>query len=173
MISPLTASKRVSSTDQISARRHHRARLCGLAGAALLLGACASAPKPTEIEGSVSAAANVNPSVSQRPSPLVIRLYELKTASAFNNADFVSLYQRDQAELGGDLVAREEVVLNPGESRPIRRVAAPETRFIGVLAGYRDLDRAKWRTVVPVQPARKQTLTITAGELAITATVAP
>jgi type VI secretion system protein VasD len=173
MISPLTALQHVSTMDPTSVRRHHRVRLCGLAGAALLLAACASAPKPTEIEGSLTAVANVNPSVSQRPSPLLVRLYELKTASAFNNADFVSLYQRDQAELGADLVAREEIVLNPGESRPIRRVAGPETRFIGVLAGYRDLDRAKWRTVVPVQQARKQTLTITAGELAISATVAP
>lgn len=140
---------------------------------ALVLAGCASPPKPliTEVEGTIKAATNLNPSLSKRPSPLLVRLYELKTASAFNNADFVSLYQRDQTELGADLVAREEFVMNPGETRPIRRVAAPETRFIGVLGVYRDLDRARWRAIVALQPGQKHTLTISADELAITAII--
>jgi type VI secretion system protein VasD len=136
-----------------------------------VLAACASAPKPTEITGTMQASANVNPSVSKRPSPLLVRVYELKTATAFNNADFVSLYQRDQAELGAEMVGREEMILNPGESRPITKIATPETRFIGVLAGYRDLDHAKWRSVVPIQPGQKQRIVISAEELTITATV--
>ena len=145
-----------------------RAVLSAVFGAALV--ACASPPpKPTEIEGQIQASANVNPSVSKRPSPLLIRIYELKTPTAFNNADFVSLYQRDQAELGADLVARDEVVLNPGESRPIKKVAAPETRYIGVFGAYRDLDHAKWRQVIAVQPNVKQTIVIRADELAISA----
>lgn len=173
MTSPLTAARLVFRSKRPAGKRGlFRARFCGLS-AVLLLSACASAPKPTEIDGSLRTSETVNPSINRRPSPLLVRLYELKTVSAFNNADFVSLYQRDQAELGADLVAREEFVMSPGESRPIKRIAAPETRFIGVLAAYRDLDRAQWRLVVPVQPARKQTITITAGELAITAVVAP
>jgi len=134
------------------------------------LAACASAPpKPTEIDGVIQASANMNPSVSQRPSPLLVRVYELKTATAFNNADFVSLYQRDQAELGADLVARDEYVINPGESKQIKKVAAPETRFIGVFGAYRDLDHAKWRQVIAVQPNMTQTIVIRADELAISA----
>jgi type VI secretion system protein VasD len=136
-----------------------------------VLAGCASAPKPTEITGTLQASANVNPSVSKRPSPLLVRVYELKTATAFNNADFVSLYQRDQAELGAEMIGRDEVILNPGESRPLNKVAAPETRFIGVLAGYRDLDHAKWRSIVPIQPGQKQRIVINAEELSISATV--
>lgn len=147
------------------------ARRCCLV-AALVLAGCASTPKPTEIDGTIKAAATLNPSISKRPSPLLVRVYELKTASAFNNADFVSLYQRDQTELGADLVAREEFVINPSESKPIRRLAAPETRFIGVIGAYRDLEHAKWRAIVALQPGQKQTLTISADELAITAVVA-
>jgi type VI secretion system protein VasD len=147
------------------------APLAPLASLALLV-ACASAPKPTEITGTMQASANVNPSVSKRPSPLLVRVYELKTATAFNNADFVSLYQRDQAELGAEMVGREEVILNPGESRPLTKMTGADTRFIGVLGGYRDLDHAKWRSVVPIQPGQKQRLVINAEELSITATMA-
>lgn len=139
------------------------------AGAAALLGACASAPKPTLVSGSLHAAADVNPSVSKRPSPLLVRVYELKSATAFNSADFLALFQRDQAELGPDLVGREEFMLNPGESRPITKTLAPETRFIGVFAAYRDLERARWRAVVAVEPGKKHKLQVRADELAISA----
>jgi len=128
-------------------------------------------PPPTEVTGTLQAAANVNPSASRRPSPLLVRVYELKSVTAFNNADFVSLYQRDQAELGAEMVGREEVILNPGDSRPINKLSAPETRFVGVFAAYRDLDHAKWRGVLAIQPGQKQRILINAEELSISAVV--
>lgn len=138
-------------------------------GVMALLGGCASAPKPSRISGSLQAAASVNPSISQRPSPLLVRLYELKSATAFNNADFVALFQREQAELGADLVGREEIMISPGETRPITKTLALETRFIGVFAAYRDLERARWRTVVAVEPGKTYQLLVRADELAISA----
>jgi type VI secretion system protein VasD len=138
---------------------------------ALSLVSCAGSPKPTRVTGSIGASPAVNPSVSNRPSPLLVRLYELKGPNAFNSADFVSLYQRDQAELGPDLVGREELMLSPGESRPLVRTLAPETRFVGVFAAYRDLEHARWRVVVPVEPGKKQQIVIQAEELSVKATV--
>lgn len=138
-------------------------------GVTALLGGCAGAPKPSRVSGSLQAAAGVNPSISQRPSPLLVRLYELKSATAFNNADFVALFQHDQAELGADLIGREEIMINPGETRPITKTLALETRFIGVFAAYRDLERARWRTVVAVEPGKTYQLLVRADELAISA----
>ena len=142
-------------------------------GVALLLSACGSAPpKPASVTGTVEASAQVNPSASKRPSPILIRVYELKSVATFNGADFMSLYQRDQAELGGDLLAKEEFVLNPGEIKTFAKTLAPDTRFIGVVAAYRDLEHAKWRTVVPVQPNVPQKVTVKAGDLAVEAAIA-
>ena len=138
-----------------------------LSVAASLATGCASAPPATEVAGTVQAAANVNPSVSKRPSPLLLRVYALKTATAFNAADFVSLYQQDQTVLGADLLGREEMILKPGDSRPMTTVNSPDARFIGVFAAYRDLDHATWRSVLPVQPGRKQRVAIRAEELSI------
>ncbi len=141
-------------------------------GVALLLSACGSAPpKPASVTGTVEASAQVNPSASKRPSPLLIRVYELKSAATFNAADFMSLYQRDQAELGGDLLAKEEFVLNPGEIKTFAKTLAPDTRFIGVVAAYRDLEHAKWRPVGPVQPTVPQKVTVKAGDLAVEAAI--
>jgi type VI secretion system protein VasD len=142
-------------------------------GVALVLSACGSKPpaKPASVTGTVQASAQINPSASKRPSPLLIRIYELKSAANFNAADFMSLYQRDQGELGADLLAKEEFVLNPGESKTFAKTLAPDTRFLGVVAAYRDLEHAKWRTVVAVQPNQPQKVTVTAGELAVEAAI--
>jgi type VI secretion system protein VasD len=139
--------------------------------AALLLAACAGAPKPASVTGTIQASAEVNPSASNRPSPLLVRIYELKSAAGFNAADFMSLYQRDQAQLAADMIAKEEFVLAPGETKTFAKTLAPDTRFLGVVAAYRDVEHAKWRSVVPIQPNQPQKLTVKAGELAVEATI--
>ena len=145
--------------------------LASLAAAALL-GACASKPPPpASVAGTIQASAQVNPSASRRPSPILVRVYELKSAAAFNGADFMSLYQRDQASLAADMLAKEEFTLSPGESKTFAKTLAADTRFLGVVGAYRDLEHAKWRSVVPITPNQPQKVTITAGELAIEASV--
>lgn len=147
-------------------------QLAATALVALALAGCASAPKPTQLAATLQASESVNPSSSERPSPLLLRVYELKTAAAFNAADFMSLYQRDKAELGADLVAKEEFTLAPGESRKFARTLAPDTRFLGVVAAFRDVEHARWRSIVAVQPGKMHTLVIKAGRLSVEAALA-
>jgi type VI secretion system protein VasD len=126
---------------------------------------------PTQVNGTLQASAQINPSVSRRPSPLLVRVYELKTAASFNAADFMSLYQRDQTELATDLVGKEEFMLAPGETKVFAKTLSPETRFLGVMAAYRDVEHARWRSIVAIQPGQVQQVTIRAGELAVEAAV--
>lgn len=158
----------------IAGKEWWRTCIAGALAAALLAG-CGGPPKvpPTTVAGDLTAAAGVNRTVSGRPSPLQVRVYELKAATAFSTSDFVSLYQRDQAELGADLVAREEMTLQPGETRPMNRTLAPETRFVAVFAAYRDIEHARWRAVVPVRSGQAHRLTIRADDLAVSAELAP
>lgn len=135
--------------------------------------ACSGAPKATTVNGSIEAAMGLNPSVTQRPSPLMLRIYELKSAATFNQADFMSLYQSDQVTLGADLVAKEEMMLQPGESRPYTKKLSAETRFVGVFGAYRNLEQATWRSIAAVQPGQSQKIAIRAEPLAVAATVSP
>jgi type VI secretion system protein VasD len=140
-------------------------------GVALLLSACAGPPKPASVTGTIQASAQINPSASKRPSPLLIRVYELKSEAAFNASDFMSLYQRDQAALAADLLAKEEYVLDPGETKTFAKTLSPDTRFLGIVAAYRDIEHAKWRSVVAIQPSQPQKVTVKAGELAVEAAI--
>lgn len=151
-----------------------RVALAATCGSIALAG-CKSPPPPppARISGNIQAVPTLNPSVSQRPSPLRLRVYELRSPTAFNQADFMALYQGDQAALGADLLGRDEFVLQPGETLPYAKVLAPDTRFIGVVAVYRDLERATWRTVVPVQASKVHQFDIRADSLAVSATIRP
>jgi type VI secretion system protein VasD len=125
------------------------------------LAACSRASTPALLRGSIKVDGRANPDASGRPSPVVVRVYELKAVAAFHNADFFALFEKEGETLGGDLVGREEFQLDPGETRPYQRHLQPDTKFIGVAAAFRDLDRARWRQAVPV-PA-KRTIAIDLG----------
>ena len=61
------------------------------------LGGCASLSPysdTTKLDLKLAASEDLNPDLRGRPSPIVVRLLELKNPSSFNNADFFSLYQR-------------------------------------------------------------------------------
>ncbi len=128
--------------------------------AAAMAAGCSSTPDPTVVAATIQAEENLNPDASGRPSPLVIRMYELKALSAFKDADFFSIWDNDQQTLAADLNGREEMVLRPGDTHSVQRVTQPGTRFIGVVAAYRDLERAVWRASVPVVPNKTLPLSI-------------
>jgi type VI secretion system protein VasD len=141
-------------------------RLSPLVSVVALLVGCSSGPPL--VQGTIKAEPAVNPDRGGRPSPIVVRVYELKAVAAFNGADFFALYDKEQETIGGDLVGREEFLLQPAESRQYRRQFQPDTKFIGVIGAYRDLEQSRWRQVVPVPAKGKATLTIGVQARAIT-----
>jgi type VI secretion system protein VasD len=120
---------------------------CGLFGA-LKPGERESLPVPLEI--SLGAAESVNPNIEGRPSPIVVRLFELSNDTRFMGADYFELMGQDGAPLGDELLVSEEFILLPGEVRMVRKHAAPNSKFLGVVAGYRDLTRSVWRAITPL-----------------------
>jgi type VI secretion system protein VasD len=117
---------------------------------ALALAGCASPPPPpvvSNIQLSVAAGADANPDARKRASPVTVRVYALKSSAPFDAADFFSLYEKDTATLGAELVQREEFLLRPGEEKAIPLKFGPEVKAIGVMAAFRDLERARWRAV--------------------------
>ena len=127
-------------------------------------------PKPGTLAITVNASSAVNPNANNRPSPVVVRLYELKAPAQFESADFLSLYDKDQAVLGADIVVRDEFVLAPGEKKVITKPLAADTKFIGVVAAFRDLERARWRALVPLQPNKNNLVAINLDGIAVQTT---
>ncbi|PLC05627.1 type VI secretion system lipoprotein TssJ [Variovorax sp. RO1] len=147
----------------LAAASRRRIAALGLAAAGLWLAGCASKPVVTPVSITLTAAADANPDARGRASPLTVRVYALKTPGPFEGADFFSLFEKDQATLGAELVQREEMLLRPGESKKLDLTLPADAKAIGVMAAFRDLDRARWREVRAVTPGQAQVLNVTFG----------
>ena len=125
------------------------------------------APKPEPIRLTLQASDDVNPDAANRPSPVVVRLYLLKADALFMAGDFFALYDDEKSALKDDLIAKStEFTLRPGESTAVPEfVPSPETRFLGVIAAYRDYRNAQWRRVAPLPLAKGVTIAVRRGQI--------
>ena len=104
----------------------------------------------SSVKASMNADKSVNPDINGRPSPIVARIYELKSLSVFNNADFFNLFEQDVALLGDELLMRDELHFQPGETKLLERELQPDTRYLGVIGAYRDIENATWRRAIEI-----------------------
>jgi type VI secretion system protein VasD len=110
-----------------------------------------AAPPDARIKATMtlSATADTNPDATGRPSPVVVRVFQLRGDGAFSAADYFPLYDDDKMVLGPELITRDEFVLTPGDHRSLEVTLAADTRFVGAIAAFRDIRNAQWRALVP------------------------
>jgi len=143
--------------------------------ALLLSPPSAHAADTVKVKAAVAAVEDLNPDYKGRPSPVNIIVFQLVSADAFSNADFFSLFEQEAAVLGGDMLARTQILLQPGESREWVAEFSKETRFVGVVAAFRDIENAQWRATVALPKKgfiskffKKNKLRIAVDTLAVT-----
>ncbi|MEO8751281.1 MAG: type VI secretion system lipoprotein TssJ, partial [Casimicrobiaceae bacterium] len=106
-----------------------------------------------------------------------------RSTAGFESADFFSLYERDQATLTSEALARDQFIMKPGETQSFTRKANSDARYLGVLAAYRDLEHSAWRATAAIAPpaqvprsagstGRQQRMRITVNRAAVNIEVA-
>lgn len=142
-------------------------------GGMFVLAGCGGAPAPkvSPLRVQITADPSINPNADDTPSPTVLRIYELRSDTVFRQADFFALFDNDAQTLGADLISKREFELLPGQSQSYERDAPIETDFLGVIAGFRDINTAQWRAIVPVKRERVNDVVITVTALAVNAAV--
>ena len=125
-----------------------------LTGIVLSLTACSSINSSvggffnmdTDLEIKFKVDADVNPDDDKKPSPLFVRMYQLKSAKMFNRANFIDLYEKDKDVLGADMLSKQKLHrIKPGESRSENFVLNKNTRYIGLYAEFLQIGRASCR----------------------------
>lgn len=105
----------------------------------------------TDLKLSFTADADINPDDNKKPSPLYIRLYELKSTKMFNKADFISLYERDSEIIGADLIGVQKLKpLKPGDKRDDFLVLDDKTAYVALYAEFLQYKDAIYRVVIPI-----------------------
>lgn len=128
-----------------------------LVGCALVTG-CSLNPfsdadeEAVKLELAVVASEDLNPDIKGQPSPIEIRLFQLSSLTEFERADFFDLYQEDP--LPSSLLDTRILIIKPGETTQVVTDLDMNTQYIGVVAGYRDLDHAIWHDAIQVRDER-------------------
>jgi len=126
------------------------------------------APKPTPTRMTIAVTADTNPDASSRPSPIVLRVYQLKGDDAFKRAEFFALYDDDQKVLGAEMLSRQEFMLAPSASQTVELNLADDAQFVGAVAAFHDIRNAQWRVIVPA-PRAGFTLSVERARLIVAA----
>ena len=135
--------------------------------AVLALAACGGGPPPpTVVELTLAAAADAN-AIQNQPSPVVVRVYQLKSPAAFEEADFFQLRADEGGVLGDDLLGSDEYFISPGASQTVLSEFSPDARFLGVAAAFYDIDGAAWRDTVAIPPNETTAVTANIGALSV------
>ena len=103
---------------------------------------------PSTVQLHMLVSEQANPDLNGRPSPIVIRIYELKSLGKFEEADFYKLFENYDSYLGPELTGTEQYHLKPGDVNIIKRTLSAETKYIGVLAAFRDTNQALWKDTI-------------------------
>jgi len=124
----------------------------------LILTGCSSPPKPPIAQVSLNVQPNINlySAAEMKESearPVVIRIYELTSLATFESADFFSIFNEHKATLENELLNSEEFRLTPGQKQKFNRTLHLDTRYVGVVAAFRDLEHSQWRasTAIPIK----------------------
>lgn len=132
-----------------------------------LLTGCASDPAPqpvslppTLLQLQIVVGSEVNPDTSGLPSPILLRIYELKESSSFNASDFFGLFNDDKTILSGDLVHKNELILKPGEIKQLDIQPEDAVKSLGVFAAFKQLDDAQWRNSIVFESHQSQKVAI-------------
>jgi len=98
----------------------------------------------------LKAASDVNPGPQGRAAPITVKVYELSSRNTFDNLDFNAAFSNASVFLSDELLSAGEWVILPGASVGHRIQLKKNAKYIAVVAAYRDIDKAKWKLVYPV-----------------------
>jgi len=84
-----------------------------------------------------------------------VKFYELKSTAAFDAGDFFSIFDNEQKTIGVGLLDSDVLQLRPGETFEFERTFKTDTRYLAVIAAFRDIEHSRWRATLPIASKEK------------------
>jgi type VI secretion system protein VasD len=97
----------------------------------------------------LSARDALNPDDAGRATSVAVRVYQLKERKMFDGASYEDLLKNDHTVLAQDLQASMASVLNPGASASLSQPMQTDTKYVAVVAFYRNPGNGDgWKYVI-------------------------
>lgn len=120
----------------------------------------------------IVASNTLNTDNKNRPFSVVIRIYQLKQSSMFQQA-FYDIFldpQREKEALGGDIIAVKDITLIPGQTYVNVEKIAATADYVGVVALFHTPAAGRWKLIFPTKDNNKTGLTLGMSACSITVT---
>lgn len=104
----------------------------------------------TDMVLTLEASPDINPDQVGIASPLNVKTYLLSERTTFDNLGFESALDEADTLLSDQLLSTKEYIFQPKESIKYSIKLSKDSKFIVIVAAYRDMDKSKWKLVVPV-----------------------
>lgn len=113
-----------------------------LVSSALLIAACSSS-----VDLKFAADQTINPDTNGQSLPVLVKVYQLRDESAFNEASFDSLWKMPSQALGNSLVAQTGVTMVPNTKKTVTLKLNDDTEHLGFVAIYRTHQSSQWKII--------------------------
>lgn len=127
----------------------------------LTLQSCGFFSETKELNIQYNASAQLNPDINGEASPIVVTMYQLKSLEDFNENDYFALTNNVKNVLGNNLISQYEIEIRPDQKLKISKEIGKETKFIGFIASYRNINNAVWKNVVSLDSVKGKKISIT------------
>ena len=98
----------------------------------------------------ITAVRYLNPDINGKAAPVELRFYQLKSAFIFKRAHFYALQNKAEAILKTSLISKKTQEVRPQQKLAYTFSLPLSTHFIGITAGFRRIDQALWRVLLPI-----------------------
>ncbi len=98
----------------------------------------------------ISASSDINPDIQGKASSVIVRVYQLTNKINFENATYDELFESKHNALGTEFITLNEYLIDPNSKKEIDLKISENTKYIGVVVGYRSTDMVTWRTFMEV-----------------------
>jgi type VI secretion system protein VasD len=127
-------------------------------GAAVWLGACATTPppvapckEPPPIAVLLEASERLNPDDRGNSLSTIVQVLQLKDIRRLEASEFQDVWQRSKEVLEDDLIASDELTLEPGQRLTRQLARDPKATYIVVLGVFRRPAGQVWRSILRLQ----------------------
>ena len=143
-----------------------------LALALLLTGCSWFAAGAPQANFTIQSASYLNPDIQNNPEPIVVTVYQLKNQFAFKQASYDALANNSAAVLGNDLIDKDIMEVRPGKTLEIAKALSPDTQYIGIVAAYRDINKARWHSLLKVpEPGKNANIRLSLESEGVSASI--
>jgi type VI secretion system protein VasD len=105
---------------------------------------------------------NLNADSAGRPLALLVKIYKLKSAVAFQQAGFDTMLSpvKEKEALGQDLIEVREIMLIPGQRLQWEEKVSREAGVLGIVALYRAPSSQRWKLAFNASQVEKTGITV-------------